>query len=226
MNITLYKQLPINQFFIFAFKNTIKLNKLTIDFYNRKNVLQIAKELLGKVVVTNFDGIKTSARIVETEAYGGITDKASHAWMGKRTARNEHIYAQAATTYVYICYGIHQMLNIVTNEKDVPHAILVRAVEPIEGIEIMLKRTGKQLPDYTLTKGPGNVGKALGIYKLHSGLSLLSDTIYIASDNYQVPEEVVGASKRIGVDYAGEDALLPYRFYIRGNKYVSGKPVL
>ncbi|MEP7141544.1 MAG: DNA-3-methyladenine glycosylase [Ferruginibacter sp.] len=202
------------------------MNKLTIDFYNRKDVLQIARELLGKIVITNLDGIVTSGRIVETEAYNGITDRASHSWSGKRTARNEPMYAQAATSYVYICYGIHQMFNIVTNEKEIPEAVLIRAVEPIEGIDTMMTRTGKKKPDNTLTKGPGNVGKALGINKLHSGINLLGDVIYIASDGYEIDEKEIGASKRIGVSYAGQDALLLYRFYIKGNKYVSGKPVL
>jgi DNA-3-methyladenine glycosylase len=213
------------QCFKFALKNTIKLNKLASDFYNRKDVLQIARELLGKIVVTNIDGILTSGRIVETEGYIGITDKASHSWCGKRTARNEHMYAQAATSYVYICYGIHHMFNVVTNEKEIPDAVLIRAVEPLEGIDAMMARTGKKKPDNTLTRGPGNVGRALGIYKLHSGINLLDDTIYIASDDYMIDENLVGSSKRVGVNYAGPDALLPYRFYIKGNKYVSGRPV-
>ena len=132
----------------------------------------------------------------------------------------------AATAYVYICYGIHQMFNIVTNEKEIPDAVLIRAVEPLEGIDTMLARTGKKNPDSTLTKGPGNVGKALGIYKIHSGINLLEDTIYLAADDYKINEKQIGSSKRIGVDYAGADALLPYRFYVKGNKYVSGKPVL
>lgn len=202
------------------------MNKLTIDFYNRNDVLQIAKELLGKIIVTNHDGIVTSGRIVETEAYIGITDKASHSWLGKRTIRNEHMYAQAATSYVYICYGIHQMFNVVTNEKEIPDAVLIRAVEPLEGIDTMLARTGKKKPDSTLTKGPGNVGKALGINKIHSGVNLLGDSIYIAADDYKTGEKHIGTSKRIGVNYAGSDALLPYRFYIKRNKYVSGRPAL
>ncbi|MEP7111068.1 MAG: DNA-3-methyladenine glycosylase [Ferruginibacter sp.] len=201
------------------------MNKLTIEFYNRKNVLQIAKELLGKIIFTNLGGVITSGRIVETEAYNGLSDRASHAWSGKRTARNEHMYAQAATAYVYTCYGIHQMVNIVTNEKEIPDAVLIRAIEPLQGIEIMLTRTGKKKPDSTLTKGPGNVGKSLGICKIHSGINLLGDIIFIASDDYAIAEELIGSSKRIGVDYAGPDALLPYRFYIMGNKYVSGRPV-
>jgi DNA-3-methyladenine glycosylase len=202
------------------------LKKLTIDFYNRKNVLQIAAELLGKILTTNLNGVVTSGRIVETEAYAGVIDRASHAWASKRTARNEAMYASAGTGYVYICYGIHQMFNVVTNDKEIPDAILIRAVEPIEGIETMLLRTGKRRLDKTLTKGPGNVGKALGIHKIHSGISLLQETFFIAVDDIKLDESQIGCSKRIGIDYAGEDALLPYRFYIRGNKYVSGKPVL
>ena len=206
-------------------KNTIKLNKLTIDFYNRNNVLQIARELLGKIVITAIEGVVTSGRIVETEAYVGITDKASHSYLRKRTDRNEHMYAKAATSYVYICYGIHQMFNVVTNEKEIPDAVLIRAVEPLEGIDKMLARRGKKKQDSTLTKGPGNVGRALGINKIHSGVNLMGDTIYIVSDDFEINKMDIGSSMRIGVDYAGQDALLPYRFFIRGNKYVSGRPV-
>jgi DNA-3-methyladenine glycosylase len=202
------------------------LNKLTIDFYNRKDVQQIAMELLGKILVTDIEGVFTSGRIVETEAYTGFVDRASHAWSGKRTKRNEHMYAQAGTSYVYICYGIHQMFNVVTNEQAIPDAVLIRAVEPLEGVDVMLTRTGKKKVGNTLTKGPGNVGKAFGITKSLSGVSLLGDTIYIAADDYQLTKDLVGVSKRIGVNYAGEDALLPYRFYIKGNKYVSGRPVM
>ena len=200
------------------------MNKLTIDFYNRKNAIQIAKELLGKVVVTNFEGILTSGRIVETEAYTGVIDKASHSYAGKRTARNEHMYAQAGTAYIYICYGIHQMFNVVTNEKEIPDAVLIRAIEPLQGISVMLERTGKKTADHTLTRGPGNVAKALGMTKAHSGLSLTGDQLYIRTDDHLIDPGEIGTSVRIGVDYAGTDALLPYRFFIKGNKYVSGKP--
>jgi DNA-3-methyladenine glycosylase len=212
--------------FKFVFKSTDKLKKLTIDFYKRKNVTLIAKELLGKIITTNFEDGITSARIVETEAYAGVSDKASHAWMGKRTARNEPMYAQGGIAYVYICYGIHQMFNIVTNVSEIPHAILIRAAEPLEGIDRMLDRAGKKTADNTITRGPGNMAKALGIFKIHSGGSLVGNTIYIASDGYILEETQIGSSKRIGVDYAGADALLPYRFYIKRNKYVSGKPVI
>ena len=210
---------------ILRFKITINLKKLPIEFYDREEVLQIARELLGKIIVTSFDGLVTTGRIVEVEAYEGEGDRASHAYAGRRTARNEPMYAQAGTAYVYICYGMHQMFNIVTNKVAVPHAILIRAVEPLTGIKTMLTRTGKKQLDNTLTKGPGNVGKALGIHKAHSGQSLLDEKIYIASDDFILDEKVAGTSKRIGVDYAGEDALLPYRFFIKGNKYVSGRPV-
>jgi DNA-3-methyladenine glycosylase len=198
------------------------MKKVPLSFYNRKDVVKIAKELLGKIIVTCFDGEITSGRIVETEAYAGIVDKASHSFAGKRTARNEHMYSAAGTAYTYICYGMHQMMNIVTNEKEIPDAVLIRAIEPLEGIDIMLKRTGKKTLDKTLTRGPGNVGKALGIFKHHSGLYLLDDEIYVLDDSKKIPDEEIGISKRIGVESAGEDGLLPYRFYVKGNKYVSG----
>ena len=199
------------------------MKKLPLSFYARKDVVLIARELIGKIIITNFEGQVTLSRIVETEAYVGITDKASHSFGNRRTARNEHLYSSAGTAYVYICYGLHQMLNIVTNDTDVPDAVLIRAVEPISGVKIMLKRTGKKTLDRTLTRGPGNVGKALGIFKHHSGTHLLGDEIYLMDDRTKIASEHIGTSARIGVEGAGSDALLPYRFYIRGNKYVSGK---
>ena len=202
------------------------MKKLSLSFYNRKDVLQIARELLGKVVVSNIEGKTTTGRIVETEAYVALIDKASHTFGGRRTPRNEHMYGAPGTAYVYICYGMHQMLNVVTNKIEIPDAVLIRAIEPMQGTEIMLQRTGKTKIDYTLTKGPGNVGKALGISKKHSGLLLLDGEIYICEDKQStVPESEIGKSKRIGVESAGADALLPYRFYIKGNKFVSGRPV-
>lgn len=199
------------------------MKKVPLSFYNRKDVVKIARELLGKIIVTNFNGKITSGKIVETEAYVGIIDKASHSFAGRRTSRNEHMYSAAGTAYVYICYGMHQMMNIVTNEKEIPDAILIRAIEPLEGIEIMLQRTGKNKLDKTLTRGPGNVGKALGIFKHHSGLFLLDDEIFLMDNGEKIPDENIGISKRIGVESAGTDALLPYRFYVKGNQYVSGK---
>ena len=200
------------------------MKKLPVQFYKRTDVVLIARELIGKIIVTNFDGLITSGRIVETEAYIGITDRASHSHGGKRTARNEHMYASAGTTYVYICYGMHHLFNVVTNKKDVPDAVLIRAVEPLKGINIMLKRTGKLKLDNSLTKGPGNAAKALGISKNHSGNNLLKNEIYIADDGFEIDNTLMGISKRIGVESAGDAALLPFRFYVKGNKYVSSYP--
>lgn len=201
------------------------MKKLDHHFYNRIDVLKIARELLGKVIVTRFNGQLTSGRIVETEAYAGEGDRASHAWGGRRTNRTEVMYGIGGTAYVYLCYGIHQMFNVVTNQLGIPHAILVRAAEPLEGIDIMLQRTGKKQLDYTLTKGPGNVAKALGIFTRHTGFSLMSDELFIADDGFKVRKGNIVATPRIGVDYAGDDAALPYRFIVQGNPYVSGKKV-
>ena len=196
---------------------------LPVGFYQRKNVLCIAKELLGKILVTNRKGIITSGRIVECEAYNGVGDKASHAAGGRRTARNEIMYGSGGFSYVYLCYGIHHLFNVITNIQDVPHAILIRAAEPIKGIEEMLLRTGKKKLDYTLTRGPGNVSKALGIFTKHNGIFLGSENIFIADDGKRYGKNEIAASARIGVDYAGEDAKLLYRFYVKDSPYVSGK---
>lgn len=200
------------------------MKKLTIQFYKRADVLLVAKELIGKIVVTNFNGIFTSARIVETEAYIGLSDRASHSFAGKRTARNEHMYSVGGTAYVYICYGMHHLFNVVTNATNIPDAVLIRAVDPIAGIDSMLKRTGKIKPDNTLTKGPGNAAKALGISKDHSGINLVKDEIYIADDGLEIAETSIGISRRIGVEGSGDAALLPYRFYLKGNVFVSSYP--
>jgi DNA-3-methyladenine glycosylase len=198
--------------------------KLTPAFYQRKNVLLIAKQLLGKILVTKWNNTITSGRIVETEAYNGIIDKASHAFGERRTARTEVMYANGGVAYVYLCYGIHHLFNVVTNEKDIPHAILIRALEPLSGIDIMLKRTGKTKAGYTLTKGPGNLSKALGLGTANTGTSLLTKELFIADDGFEISKKTIIASPRIGVDYAGKDALLPYRFYVKGNLYVSKAP--
>lgn len=198
------------------------MKKLAQNFYLRNDVVKIARELLGKVLVTNWNNEMTSGRIVETEAYAGGVDRASHAFKGK-TPRTSVMFEEGGTAYVYLCYGIHEMFNIVTNKSGTPHAILIRAVEPIDGIDVMLRRTGKIVFNETLTRGPGNVGKAMGFHRTQCGVSMQSDELYIADDGYKLDKKLVTAAPRIGVDYAGEDALLHYRFYIKGNKFVSGK---
>lgn len=198
------------------------MKKLPLSFYLRNDVVKIAQDLLGKILVTNWNGEYTSGRIVETEAYAGEADKASHASKG-RTARTEVMFEQGGKAYVYLCYGIHQMFNIVTNKKGIPHAILIRGVEPIDGIDIMLERTGKKKLDETLTRGPGNVGKAFGFHTSQCGLLVTSKELFIADDGFLVTKSTTGTSARIGVGYAGDHAEWHYRFFIKGNKYVSGK---
>ena len=205
----------------FLFSSVKQLDK---SFYIREDVLQIAKELLGKIIFTNIDNIITAARIVETEAYEGATDKASHAYNNRRTKRTEVMFAKGGKAYVYLCYGLHHLFNVVTNRQDVPHAVLIRAAEPFTGVEHMLARTSKKILDNTITRGPGNVSKALGIHTLHSGVDLTGNKIMIADDGYVISKEDIILSSRIGVAYAEEDALLPYRFYVKGNKYVTSPP--
>ena len=199
------------------------LKILDQSFYNRKNVVQVARDLLGKILITQLDGVRSSGRIVETEAYAGVEDRASHAFGGRRTARSEHLYGDPGTVYVYICYGMHNLFNVITNKKDIPHGVLIRALEPMEGIEHMLNRTGKPVADFTLTKGPGNLSRALGMNKFHSGGNVFSEEIFIADDGLRYKKNEIVITKRIGVDGAREDAELPYRFIVRGNPYVSAK---
>jgi DNA-3-methyladenine glycosylase len=167
----------------------------------------------------------TAGRIVETEAYNGATDRASHAWGGRRTNRTEIMYAAGGVSYVYLCYGIHHLFNVITNLEDVPHAVLIRGIEPLAGIDHMLQRTGKQKPDNTLTKGPGNVSKAMGIYTQHTGIDLQGKELFIVDDGFKIKPSQIIATPRIGVGYAGADALLPYRFILKDNPYVSGKKI-
>ena len=199
------------------------MKKLDHQFYDNEDVVFLARQLLGKLLVTRIDQIHTSGRIVETEAYAGAIDRASHAYGGRRTNRTEIMFGEPGKAYVYLCYGIHHLFNIVTNKKDVPHAILIRSVEPVDGIEDMLIRTGKRKADYTLTKGPGNVSRALGIRTTHTGTDLYGNLIYIVDDNVSPPDDSIISSARIGVDYAGDDATLLYRFHIKDNPFVSGK---
>lgn len=197
--------------------------KLGTAFY-RRDALEVAPALLGCILVTDRDGIRTSGRIVETEAYTGVTDRAAHSFGGRRTNRTEVMFAAGGVAYVYLCYGIHHLFNVVTAGKDNPQAVLVRALEPVEGITDMLLRTGKKKADSSLTRGPGNVSRALGLHTVDTRTPMDGDSIFILDDGFRYDAAVVAVSPRIGVDYAGEDAALPYRFYVKGNPYVSGKP--
>lgn len=196
-----------------------KMQKLSRDFYRRTDVAQIARELLGKIVVTKFNRIYTTGRIVETEAYAGVIDKASHAYNNRRTNRTEIMFGDASHAYVYFCYGIHHLFNVVCNTTDHADAVLIRGIEPLEGIDDMLIRCNKKKPDASLGRGPGNASKTLGIQTTHSGMDLQSSQLYLADDGTTGFD--VAVSKRIGVDYAAEHAQWLYRFYIAGNPHVT-----
>ncbi len=195
------------------------MQKLSKEFYERADVATIAKDLLGKIIITKFDETYTAARIVETEAYAGIIDKASHAYNNKRTKRTEVMFGNSGKAYVYLCYGIHHMFNIVTNEVGKPDAVLIRGAEPLEGISMMLNRMNKKIVDSTIGRGPGNVTKALGIFTTHTGMSLQSKHLFLADDGTTDFETMM--SRRIGVDYADDHAKWLYRFYIKDNNHVT-----
>ena len=199
------------------------MDKLPRKFYERSNVVLIARELLGKdIYVQSAEGLAVG-RITEVEAYSGRNDKACHANNGLRTKRTEVMYGRGGLSYVYLIYGMHHLFNVVTNHSGLADAILIRAIEPLLGVDLMLKRRGKSEVDKSLTSGPGTLSQALGInYKSHYGLDLLGDQIWICDQPDLFSEEIV-ISKRIGVDYAEEDALKPWRFYIKDNKWISKK---
>ncbi len=196
------------------------MQKLRTDFYERDDVAQIARELLGKYIITTFDQQTTVGRIVETEAYAGIVDKASHAYNNRRTARTEVMFGAAGFSYVYLCYGIHHLFNVVCNERNKPDAVLIRGIEPVEGMNEMLQRFNKEKPDSSIGRGPGNVSKALGISTQHTGLQLQSKQIWLAEENAAASFNIL-TSPRIGVDYAGEHAKWLYRFFIEDHPQVS-----
>jgi DNA-3-methyladenine glycosylase len=198
---------------------------LPTHFFAQQDTLWLARDLLGKLLTTRFEGKETSGRIVETEAYLGETDRASHAYGGRRTARTETMYLTGGHAYVYLCYGIHHLFNIVTHEMNVPHAILIRALEPMKGIPFMMERRNKIKLDNTLTRGPGSLSQAMGIHFSHSGMLLQQPELFIADDGFRYNEDLMVSSPRIGVDYAGDDAKLPYRFFVKGNLNVSGKKI-
>jgi DNA-3-methyladenine glycosylase len=195
--------------------------KLPESYYLNSNVTEVSRDLLGKYLFTRLDGVVTGGYIVETEAYNGVIDKASHAYGNRLTPRTQTMYMQGGVAYVYLCYGIHEMLNVVTSVEGQPHAILIRAINPTIGLDIMQYRRNMAVIKPTITMGPGSVAKALGISRKINGISLQSDTLWIEDQGLKFTDDEVTAVPRVGIDYAGDDAFLPYRYYVKGNSYVS-----
>ena len=188
--------------------------KLNQDFYLRDDVLAVSRELLGKVLCTSIDGQLTTAVITETEAYAGVTDKASHAYGDRRTKRTEPIYGLGGHAYVYLCYGIHHLFNVVSNIADVPHAILIRAGVPADGVDHILRRRRKRIIDKKLLGGPGTLAQGLGITTALTATSLIDGPIWIEDRGLSVSDDAIVIGARVGIDYAQEDASRPYRFRI------------
>lgn len=191
--------------------------KVGQPFFLESDVVKIARQLLGMELHTCFDGTHCSALIAETEAYAGITDRASHAWNGRKTKRTQTMYLNGGIAYVYLCYGIHHLFNIVTNRVGIPDAVLIRAVVPLSGIDEMIKRDVKGAAKATLLDGPGRVSKCMGINTAQDKIDLLGDTIWLEKSNFVLDTKEIFTSKRVGVDYAGDDAHLPYRFIWKTN---------
>ena len=189
-------------------------------FYAGEDPVPIAKRLLGKVVRVHSKGEDCLARIVETEAYGGKLDRASHAWKGK-TPRNASMFGPPGTAYVYLCYGIHRMLNVVTAPEGVAAAVLIRGVEPLEGVEQMARRRKVSSQEFRLTAGPGALTQALGVRIEWDGCDLVSGPIRIEDDGMRSPKVKIEESRRVGVSSAGPAARFPWRFWIQGNRWVS-----
>lgn len=189
--------------------------RLAKEFYLNDNVIQVAKELLGKFLCTNINGRFTSGMIIETEAYSGINDKASHAYNNRRTSRTETMFKKGGVAYIYLCYGIHHLFNVVTSQSNIPHAVLIRSLVPIEGIDTMKKRRDKDIFDKLLTSGPGSLSKALSITTKFDGVELTGNKIWIEGRGVKFDDSDIIITPRIGVDYAQEDALLAYRFLLK-----------
>jgi DNA-3-methyladenine glycosylase len=194
--------------------------KLTEEFYQGKNVVKIARNLLGKGLFTNIDGVITGGIIVETEAYSW-KERGSHAYGARKTPRNAIMFEKGGYAYVYLCYGMHHLFNVVTNVKDTADAVLIRALEPLEGIAEMKLRRGERVSSLHLTSGPGKLARALGIDRTFNGKSLMDGEVWLEDLGKKIAPANIEVSPRIGIDYAGEDALLPWRFNIRNNPWVS-----
>jgi len=196
--------------------------RLPLDFYTRTDVLQNSQDLLGKVLVTEFDGLRTACRITETEAYRAPDDRACHAFGNRRTARTEVMFHEGGRAYIYLCYGIHHLFNVVTAPEGAAHAILIRAAEPVEGVEIMLKRRRLTAYNLRLTTGPGALSQALGLTTRWTGQSFFAPNspIWIEDRGDVFSENEIASGKRIGVEYAGECADWPWRFWLKNSPFV------
>ncbi len=184
------------------------------EYYLTEDDVTLARDLLGRHLVTTIDGIKTVGIITETEAYRGPDDRASHAWNNRRTARTEIMFGPGGHSYIYLCYGIHQMFNVVSGPENMPHAILIRAIHPMQGETVMLERRNLSTPKKQWTGGPGTAAQALGLHTRFTGAPLFdaAGPIQIHQGDIRPHESEIVISPRIGIDYAGEDALLPWRF--------------
>lgn len=195
------------------------MSLLPREFYTRDNVVEIAKDLLGKYIYTYIENVLTVGMIVETEAYCGRNDKACHAYQ-RRTTRTEIMYGQGGKAYVYLCYGIHHLFNIVTNVEGLADAVLIRAIEPKEGIDFMLARRNMATLAFKLSSGPGTLTQALGITTKYNGIDLVSSQdIWIEDKNIKIESTDILATPRVGIAYAQEDALLPWRFCLKNNPW-------
>jgi len=195
------------------------------EYYLNPDVVGLAKSLLGKILVTKVDNHITSGFIIETEAYKAPEDRASHAFNNRRTPRTSTMFMEGGHAYVYICYGIHHLFNVITAVEGIPHAVLIRALEPLDGLDHMLIRRKMSSLKHTITKGPGSLSQALGITQNLNATKLYDrkSPIQLFESNQMYSDSQIGISKRIGVESSGESASLPYRFYVKGNVYVSGK---
>jgi len=206
------------------------MKEIPREFYTRDDTLQIAQDLLGKLLVVPTDsGERVSGMIVETEAYLGAIDKAAHSYGNRRTPRTETMFAVGGTAYIFFIYGMYFQFNVVAGAIDTPHAILIRAVEPVENIEIMrLRRNAKskipnqKMLDKNLSSGPGKLCIALGIDRTFNNEDLLGDKVWL-EDFKTFSVEEIATGKRIGIDYAEEFAEKPWRFWLKGNLFVSRK---
>ncbi|HSV77312.1 MAG TPA: DNA-3-methyladenine glycosylase [Bacteroidales bacterium] len=194
------------------------MKPLPAGYYLHPDVEYLARDLLGKLIMTKIEGDGVTGGIItETEVYKGETDRASHAFGGRRTARTETMYMQGGVAYVYLCYGVHHLFNVVTNMAGIPHAVLIRGIEPLYGREKMAQRLNLVNLVARNLSGPGKLTKALGIDRRHDKTLLTGSTIWIEDIGVQVKPEEIASGPRIGVAYAGEHAMLELRYRLVKN---------